>query len=116
MSALVRGPSVAAAAALAHATSPHTCTPPRIPQFHLNGGRPVASSIPATEHSVMTAWPDEAAAIRNMVARFGSGLFACVMDSYDYAAALSEVLPAIASEKVRGRAARRMSRGRHGTP
>lgn len=69
-------------------------------QFHLNGGRPVATSIPATEHSVMTAWPTEAAAISNMVEHFGSGLFACVMDSYDYAAALSEVLPSIASKKV----------------
>ncbi len=26
-------------------------------QFALNGGRPVGVSIPATEHSVMTAWP-----------------------------------------------------------
>ncbi|GBF95014.1 nicotinate phosphoribosyltransferase [Raphidocelis subcapitata] len=59
--------------------------------FHLNGGRPVASSIPATEHSVMTAWPNEAAAISNMVEKFGTGVFACVMDSYDYAAALAEV-------------------------
>ncbi|KIY93199.1 nicotinate phosphoribosyltransferase [Monoraphidium neglectum] len=69
-------------------------------QFHLNGGRPVANSIPATEHSVMTSWPDEAAAILNMVEHFGTGLFACVMDSYDYAAALSEVLPSIAARKV----------------
>jgi len=28
-------------------------------QFNLNGGRSVASSIPATEHSVMTSWPTE---------------------------------------------------------
>jgi hypothetical protein len=33
----------------------------------------------------MTAWPSERAAIENMIAHFGSGLFACVMDSYDYA-------------------------------
>lgn len=26
-------------------------------QFALNGGRPVGMSVPATEHSVMTAWP-----------------------------------------------------------
>ena len=32
----------------------------------------------------MTAWPSERAAIENMIAHFGSGLFACVMDSYDY--------------------------------
>ena len=57
----------------------------------LNGGRPVAQSIPATEHSVMTSWPTEQAAIENMIEHFGSGLFACVMDSYDYQKALSEV-------------------------
>lgn len=69
-------------------------------QFHLNGGRPAAGSIPATEHSVMTAWPDEKEAVLNMIRHFGSGAFACVMDSYDYAAALDEVLPAVAAEKV----------------
>ncbi|KAJ9525932.1 hypothetical protein QJQ45_009410 [Haematococcus lacustris] len=69
-------------------------------QFHLNGGRPVAQSIPATEHSVMTAWPTERAAIENMIEHFGTGVFACVMDSYDYAKALSEVLPSIAAKKV----------------
>ena len=53
-------------------------------QFALNEGRPVAQSIPATEHSVMTAWPSEKAAIENMIANFGSSIFACVMDSYDY--------------------------------
>lgn len=54
-------------------------------QFVLNGGEPVASSVPATEHSVMTAWPSERAAIDNMIDQYGDGLFACVMDSYDYA-------------------------------
>lgn len=47
----------------------------------------MASSIPATEHSVMTAWPSEKAAIDNMIDQYGDGLFACVMDSYDYAEA-----------------------------
>ena len=69
-------------------------------QFHLNGGRPVAQSIPATEHSVMTCWATEKLAIENMITHFGSGVFACVMDSYDYAAALEEVLPSVASKKV----------------
>ncbi len=45
----------------------------------------MAQSIPATEHSVMTAWPSEQAAIENMIDNFGTGIFACVMDSYDYA-------------------------------
>lgn len=52
-------------------------------QFVLNGGRRVAQSIPATEHSVMTAWPSEKAAIEHMIENFGSGIYACVMDSYD---------------------------------
>ena len=53
-------------------------------QFHLNDGEPVAMSIPATEHSVMTAWRTEREAMENMIQQFGSGLLACVMDSYDY--------------------------------
>lgn len=69
-------------------------------QFHLNRGQPVAQSIPATEHSVMTAWPSEREAILNMIHRYGAGTFACVMDSYDYQGALDKVLPAIAAEKT----------------
>jgi len=70
-------------------------------QFELNGGKPVGESIPATEHSVMTAWPSESQAIRNMIQKFGGEhkLFACVMDSYDYANALNKVLPVIIEEK-----------------
>lgn len=41
-------------------------------------------SIPATEHSVMTAWRTEREALENMIDQFGTGIFACVMDSYDY--------------------------------
>lgn len=54
-------------------------------QFVLNNGIPVASSVPATEHSVMTAWATEKEAIDNMLEHFGGGLFSVVMDSYDYA-------------------------------
>ena len=79
-------------------------------QFVLNGGKPVAQSIPASEHrcagcsklgrgcglcrathplltpcrarcrSVMTAWDTERAALVHMIENFGSGAFACVMD------------------------------------
>lgn len=69
-------------------------------QFALNGGKPVAQSIPATEHSVMTSWPSEREALSNMIARFGDGVFATVMDSYDYHRALTEVVPSVAAEKV----------------
>ena len=44
----------------------------------------MASSIPASEHSVMTSWPSEQEAMQNMIRQFGTGTFACVMDSYDY--------------------------------
>ncbi|CAG9465634.1 unnamed protein product [Pedinophyceae sp. YPF-701] len=69
-------------------------------QFHLNGGKPVGSSIPATEHSVMTAWPTETEAFRKMISEFGDGMFSVVCDSYDYVHCLERVLPAIAKEKT----------------
>jgi len=68
-------------------------------QFGWNDGKPVASSIPATEHSVMTAWPTEQGAIENMIDVFGDGIFATVMDSYDYEHALNKVVPAVAARK-----------------
>eukprot|EP00891_Asterochloris_glomerata_P006642 jgi/Astpho2/6642/Aster-x1389 len=68
--------------------------------FYLNGGHPVAMSIPATEHSVMTSWRTEQAAMENMMEQFGTGLYAIVMDSYDYAEALSSLLPAVAEKKL----------------
>lgn len=41
----------------------------------------------------MTCWPTEAGAVLNMIEHFGTGCFATVMDSYDYTAALNQVLP-----------------------
>ncbi|GIL51514.1 hypothetical protein Vafri_7487 [Volvox africanus] len=81
-------------------TSSDTMSAAFYAQFKLNGGRPVGQSIPATEHSVMTSWPTEAAAMSNMIDNFGTGIYACVMDSYDYCKALSEVLPSVATHKV----------------
>jgi len=69
-------------------------------QFKLNNGKPVASSIPATEHSVMTAHKTEKDAILRMIDKFGSGVFACVMDSFDYVNALNNIIPSIAAQKV----------------
>jgi nicotinamide phosphoribosyltransferase len=48
----------------------------------------------------MTSWPNETDAINNMIRHFGKGVFACVMDSYDYANALNNVLPAISKGKT----------------
>jgi len=69
-------------------------------QYMLNGGRPVASSIPATEHSVMTAWHNEREAIKKMIDAYGSGVYACVLDSYDYMNALENVIPSLAKRKT----------------
>ncbi|KAJ3144657.1 hypothetical protein HDU89_008103 [Geranomyces variabilis] len=69
-------------------------------QFKLNGGKPVATSIPATEHSVMTAFPTEKEAIIRLLNNYGHGVCACVMDSYDYVNALENVLPAVAKHKL----------------
>eukprot|EP01116_Phalansterium_solitarium_P000234 TRINITY_DN10136_c0_g1_i1.p1 TRINITY_DN10136_c0_g1~~TRINITY_DN10136_c0_g1_i1.p1 ORF type:complete len:514 (-),score=192.35 TRINITY_DN10136_c0_g1_i1:227-1768(-) len=69
-------------------------------QFHLNNGKPVGTSVPATEHSVMTAWRTEREAIVNMLDKFGGGVFATVMDSYDYKNALDNVVPSVKAQKV----------------
>ncbi|KAJ3052283.1 hypothetical protein HDU99_008211, partial [Rhizoclosmatium hyalinum] len=69
-------------------------------QFKLNNGKPVGSSIPATEHSIMTSFNTEREAMLKLIEKFGDGLAACVMDSYDYANALENVLPTVAAEKL----------------
>jgi len=65
-------------------------------QYNLNNAVPVATSIPATEHSVMTAWSDEKEAIEKQIENFGDGIFTVVMDSYDYDNALDTILPSVA--------------------
>lgn len=53
------------------------------------------ASIPASEHSTITAWgrDGELEAYANMLAKFGKpgGIFACVSDSYDIDAAVTEL-------------------------
>jgi nicotinamide phosphoribosyltransferase len=61
----------------------------------------VGISLPATEHSVMTSWPDEIAAITNLCTRFPGRIVACVMDSYDYDNALKIILPAVKDVIIR---------------
>eukprot|EP01114_Cavostelium_apophysatum_P007401 TRINITY_DN1949_c0_g1_i3.p1 TRINITY_DN1949_c0_g1~~TRINITY_DN1949_c0_g1_i3.p1 ORF type:complete len:532 (-),score=140.66 TRINITY_DN1949_c0_g1_i3:48-1580(-) len=67
-------------------------------QYALNNGKPLATSIPASEHSVMTSWKTEREAISNMIKHFGSGPFSTVLDSYDYERALNKVVPSLAAE------------------
>ncbi|KAJ1938394.1 hypothetical protein FBU59_004454 [Linderina macrospora] len=69
-------------------------------QYKLNGGKPVGTSIPATEHSVMMSFGSEREAVLSTIAAYGQGVYACVMDSYDYAQALADVLPAVKKQKL----------------
>jgi nicotinic acid phosphoribosyltransferase len=64
-------------------------------QYHLNSGKPVGQSIPATEHSVMTSFEDETQAITNLINEYPDKTVACVMDSYNYDHALEKVLPLV---------------------
>jgi len=54
------------------------------------------SSIPATEHSVMTSWDTELEATLNMADKYGHTVFATVADSYDYNNFLWNIVPEIA--------------------
>ncbi|ORX70899.1 nicotinamide phosphoribosyltransferase [Linderina pennispora] len=69
-------------------------------QYQLNNGDPVATSIPATEHSVMMSHASDREAVLGTIAAYGDGVYACVMDSFDYARALAEVLPAVKQKKL----------------
>lgn len=69
-------------------------------QYKLNNGKPVATSIPATEHSIMTSYRTEREAIIKLLENYGSNVCACVMDSYDYINALDNILPSIAKYKL----------------
>ncbi|CAB5192614.1 unnamed protein product [Rhizophagus irregularis] len=68
-------------------------------QFTLNNGNPIATSIPATEHSIMTAYKSEREAMLQVINQYGSGAYSCVMDSYDYSNALNKILPSISKLK-----------------
>ncbi len=77
-------------------------------QYHLNGGRPVATSVPASEHSVMTSFAHERQAFAHMIHTYGGGVFSVVMDSYDYNRALTEIVPSLKAEYL----AKRQTTGR----
>ena len=65
-------------------------------QNYDNLGLPVATSVPATEHSVMTSWPSEYEAMSNLFKVYGKdAIISCVMDSYNYDEALRNLLPVV---------------------
>jgi len=66
--------------------------------------KPIGVSIPATEHSVMTSWRTEREAILNMIEHFGDGVYATVLDSYDYQRALDKIVPSVKEEKEKKKA------------
>jgi nicotinamide phosphoribosyltransferase len=57
---------------------------------HYDGGMS-AFSIPATEHSVITAFPSEAAAFAHLLGEFPGGTVACVSDTYNVFDAVAEL-------------------------
>ena len=61
-------------------------------QYMLNDGVPVAKSVAATEHSVMTSWETEVQAVINACKQFPGGIVSSVMDAYDYEAMLDKGL------------------------
>ena len=68
-------------------------------QYHLNGGIPRGHSLAATEHSVMTSWPSELEALMHVMDNFPTAThISCVMDSYNYEAALEKLLPIVRSK------------------
>lgn len=54
-------------------------------ESYYQGERPVAFSVPASEHSTITAWgrADEYKAFENMLDKYPEGIVACVSDSFD---------------------------------
>ena len=60
---------------------------------NLYGEKMAGFSIPAREHSTTTIYGKEGedSAFLNSIEQWGDGLYACVMDSYDYEAALERI-------------------------
>jgi nicotinic acid phosphoribosyltransferase len=70
---------------------------------HWNEGRHVGQSVIASEHSVMTSWPDEDHALERLIEITPEGgILSCVADSYDYDHFLWEIVPRFV-EKIRAK-------------
>ena len=62
------------------------------------------------------SWRTEREAILNMIEKFGGGVYAIVMDSYDYANALTKILPSVAAQKARATPRPLLAPPRHAAP
>lgn len=60
----------------------------------------IGTSIPATEHSVMMAWPSEPEICNFLIDRFGKTIYANVADTYNFNEFLRNVLPLLAPRLV----------------
>ena len=69
---------------------------------NLYGEKMAGFSIPAREHSTTTIYgkDGEDLAFLNSIEQWGDGLYACVMDSYDYEAALERITTGELKEKI----------------
>jgi len=67
---------------------------------HYYGSYNAAFSVPASEHSVMTAYgkEDELGAFKRLIQQYPTGILSVVSDSFDLWKVLTEYLPAIKSE------------------
>lgn len=82
----------------------------------LFGDECAAFSIPAREHSTTTTWEDEDDAFWNSIDAWGDGMYACVMDSYDYEAALERITTGKFKEEIIKRGGRFVIRPDSGKP
>ncbi len=82
------------------------------------GGDMPGFSIPATEHSTMTAWgrENEVAAYRNLLEQHPTGLVACVSDSYDIYNATANIWGRELKEMVEARKGTLVVRPDSGSP
>jgi nicotinic acid phosphoribosyltransferase len=46
----------------------------------------------------MSSWSSEKEAILNMIEKFGDGVYACVMDNYDYVNAMENLVPSVSKQ------------------
>lgn len=83
-----------------------------------DSGRVVARSIPAAEHSTITAWGPggEAAAYRHIITAFPNGTVAVVSDSYDIYNACKQIWGTELHDEVMGRDGRVVIRPDSGSP
>lgn len=76
----------------------------------------IGYSIPASEHSTMTAWLREEDAMENMLDQYPTGMIACVSDSYDIMNAVNNIWGDKLRDKILNRDGRLVVRPDSGDP